>query len=169
MKPQMNRRVLACDPGFERLGIAVLEKQSGKETVLYSDCLRTSPSISFPERLAQLGADIETLIATWQPSCMALEDIFFEKNAKTAMGVAQVRGMLAYIAAIHGMEVESYTPLQVKVAITGYGKSSKEQVGSMVVRLVSLPARQRLDDEMDAIAVGLTALASARYPHTGKE
>ena len=98
MKPQMNRRVLACDPGFERLGIAVLEKQSGKETVLHSDCLRTSPSISFPKRLAQLGADIETLIATWQPSCMALEDIFFEKNAKTAMGVAQVRGMLAYIA-----------------------------------------------------------------------
>ncbi len=162
-------RILACDPGFERLGVAVLEKQKGEEVVLYSACIRTASSLSFPERLRELGAAVEELIASWKPTHVALEEIFFEKNAKTAISVAQVRGILAYIAATHTLGVESYTPLQVKVAITGYGKSTKNEVATMVSRLVSLPKKARLDDEMDAIAIGLTALASMRYPHAKKE
>src|SRR6185503_3425925 len=130
-------RILACDPGFERLGVAVLEKQAGKEIVLYSTCVRTATTLSFPERLRELGNAVEALITTWKPTHVALEEIFFEKNAKTAIGVAQVRGILAYIAATHGLGVESYTPLQVKVAITGYGKSSKNELAAMVLRLVS--------------------------------
>jgi crossover junction endodeoxyribonuclease RuvC len=112
-----------------------------------------------------LGEAVEVLIATHKPTSVALEEVFFEKNAKTAMQIAEVRGMLTYLAAKNGLQVEQYTPLEVKVAITGYGKSDKRAVAHMVERLVVLPKRKRLDDELDAIAVGLTCLASSRYPH----
>lgn len=155
-------RVLAFDPGFERLGVALVEKQNGKEILLHSDCVRTSPSLPFAQRLSELGVAVEALIDLWQPGCVAIENVFFEKNAKTAMDVAAVRGMLLYIAARNGLPSHEFTPLQVKVAITGYGKSDKSAIAAMVPRLVSIQAKKRLDDEMDAIAVGLTCLASVR-------
>lgn len=155
-------RVLAFDPGYERLGVAVLEKQNGKETLLYSDCIRTSGKLPFPERLKLLGAAMQVLIEEYKPTAVALEEVYFEKNAKTAMQVAEVRGMLTYIAASHDLKVHQYTPLEVKVAITGYGRSDKSGIAAMVPRLVQLPAKKRLDDELDAIAVGLTCLASVR-------
>ncbi len=157
-------RVLAFDPGFERLGVAIIEKSSNKETLLYSDCVRTKATLSFAERLGELGAAVERLIDEWQPQAVALENLYFENNAKTAMNVAAVRGTLMYIAASHGLAVHEYTPLQVKVAITGYGKSDKSAVAHMVSKLIVLPkvSTKRLDDELDAIAVGLTCLASVR-------
>ncbi len=164
---QPSLRVLAFDPGFERLGIAVLEKHLGKDVLLYSACMHTPKTLSFPQRLLMLGKEVERLIQEWSPSHLALEDVFFEKNAKTAIQVAQVRGLLAYEGARHHLVVCSYTPLQVKIAVTGYGKSDKRAVAAMVPRLVILPSRKRLDDEIDAIAVGLTCLACERYPHTG--
>jgi crossover junction endodeoxyribonuclease RuvC len=157
-------RVLAFDPGFERLGVAVVEKIK-KEELLYSNCLRTAASLPFPERLASLGNAVETLLKKWKPDVVALEELYFAKNEKTAMKVAEVRGMLVYVAAARGLEIYQYTPMQVKVAVTGYGGGDKKAVAAMVPRLVTLPAGKRLDDEMDAIAVGLTCLASVRiYP-----
>jgi crossover junction endodeoxyribonuclease RuvC len=155
-------RVLAFDPGFERLGVAVVEKQQGKDVLVHSDCVRTRASLPFPERLAQLGEAAEKLFHDYEPNAVALEEIFFEKNAKTAIQVGGVMGMLMYIAAQHRLPVFQYTPLEVKVATTGYGKSDKAAVAAMVGRLVLLPAKKRLDDELDAIAVGLTCLASVR-------
>ena len=93
---------------------------------------------------------------------MALEEVYFEKNAKTAMQIAEVRGMLTYLAAAQGLPVHQYTPLQVKVAITGYGKSDKRAIAAIMPRLLVLPNKKRLDDELDAIAVGITCLASVR-------
>ena len=154
--------MLAFDPGFERLGVAVLEKSGGKEVLLYSDCVRTSGALPFAERLRLIGEAAEGLAALWEPDAVALEHIFFEKNAKTAMGVAAVRGVLAYLAATRKLPVFEYTPLEVKVAITGYGKSDKAAVGLMVKKLVNIPLKKRLDDELDAIAIGLTCLAAAR-------
>jgi len=154
-------RVLAFDPGYERLGVAVLEKNK-KEELLFSDCVRTSAKLSFGDRLKELGAAAETLIAQWQPQAVALEEVFFEKNAKTAMQVAEVRGMLTYIAAKAGLVVYQYTPAEVKVAVTGHGHSDKRAMALMVPKLVSLKAGKRLDDELDAIAVGITCLASVR-------
>jgi crossover junction endodeoxyribonuclease RuvC len=155
-------RVLAFDPGFERLGVAVVEKTKRGETLLYSDCVHTAKNLPFEKRLHLLGETAEDLIALWKPECVALEHVFFEKNAKTAINVAGVRGMLAYIAVSHKLPLYEYTPLEVKVAVTGYGKSDKRAVGEMVKRLVSIPAKKRLDDELDAIAIGLTCLASAK-------
>jgi len=155
-------RVLAFDPGYERLGVAVIEKQNGKEVLLYSDCVRTPAKLSFPERLKILGEAAETLVSDWEPKAVALEDVYFQNNAKTAMQIAQVRGMLAYIAARADLPVHHYTPPQVKAAVTGSGRGDKRAVATMVGKLVSLPAKKRLDDELDAIAVGITCLASVR-------
>jgi len=155
-------RVLAFDPGYERLGVAVLERAHRKEELIHSECLRTSAEDAFPERLRQLGEAAEALIKRFEPEALALEKVYFEKNAKTAMQIAEVRGMLTHIAATRGLTLFEYTPSEVKVAVTGYGKSDKSAVGAMVGRLVTLPARKRLDDELDAIAIGLTCLASVR-------
>jgi crossover junction endodeoxyribonuclease RuvC len=154
-------RILAFDPGYERLGVAVVEKNK-REELLHSSCIRTSAKLPFEQRLRELGDAAEALIHEWQPEAVALEQIFFEKNTKTAMQVAEVRGVLTYLAGKQGLPVLQYAPAAVKIAITGYGKSDKAAVALMVGKLVSLPARARLDDELDAIAVGLTCLASAR-------
>ena len=155
-------RVLAFDPGFERLGVAILERENGREKLLHSACLHTDAKLPFSERLRALGLETEALIKRWGPDAVALENIYFEKNAKTALNVARVMGMLVYIAAAHGILIYEYTPLQVKVAITGWGKSDKAAVAMMVSKLVSIPTKKRLDDELDAIAIGLTCLASVR-------
>jgi crossover junction endodeoxyribonuclease RuvC len=157
-------RVLAFDPGFERLGAAVVEKIQGKEVLVHSECVRTSAKLPFPERLKAIGDAAEALIERFKPDAIALEEIFFGKNEKTGVQIAEVRGVLTYMAMNKGLSVYDYTPLEVKIAITGYGKSDKKAVAAMVPRLVSLPSRQRLDDEMDAIAIGLTCLASVRLP-----
>lgn len=156
-------RVLAFDPGYERLGVAVLEKEGkGKETILHSECVRTPKTLSFAERLKILGNAAEALLEKWQPDAVALEEIFFDKNAKTAMQVAEVRGALIYIAGSKDVPVRHYTPGEVKIAVTGYGASTKAAIALMVPKLVALPSRKRLDDELDAIAVGITHLARAR-------
>ncbi len=156
-------RVLAFDPGYERLGVAVLEKEKGKkEQLLHSECVRTKKIFSFSERLAELGAATEALIKKWKPDMVALEEVFFEKNAKTAMQIAEVRGALAYIAASRGLAVHHYTPGEVKIAVTGYGRATKADILLMVPKLLALSPRKRLDDELDAIAVGITCLASVR-------
>src|SRR3989344_809297 len=154
-------RILAFDPGYERLGVAVLEKNK-KEELLFSDCIRTSAKLNFAQRLAELGAAAEALIKKWGPDAVALEEIFFENNAKTAMQVAEVRGMLTYITASSTLPLYQYTPAQVKVAVTGNGRADKKAVGVMVRKITSLPAGRQVDDELDAIAVGITCLASIR-------
>ena len=129
---------------------------------MHSECIRTPATHPFPERLRILGEAAEALMKKWEPDAVAIEELYFEKNAKTAMKVAAVSGMLTYLAASKGLPLYEYTPLEVKVATTGYGKSDKAAVAAMVARLVRLPAGKRLDDEMDAIAVGITCLASVR-------
>ena len=135
-------RILAFDPGFERLGAAVVEKVGGKEVLVHSECVRTSAKDAFPERLRQIGAAAEALIEQFKPDAVALEEIFFGKNEKTGVQIAEVRGVLTYIALSKGLTVYDYTPLEVKIAITGYGKSDKTAVAAMVPRLVRLPPAQ---------------------------
>lgn len=155
-------RVLAFDPGYERCGIAVLEKKSGKEVLLYSACIRTKATLSFAERLAAVGWAAAKLIDEWKPQAIALEEVFFEKNKKTAMQVAEVRGVLSYLASSRGLTVHQYKPAEVKIAVTGAGNSDKRAVSLMVRRLIAVPGGKKLDDELDAIAVGITCLASVR-------
>lgn len=152
-------RVLAIDPGYERLGVAVLEKVDNKEVLLFSGCLETDKKMDLPDRLLILGEGILALIAKYEPTAVAIETIFFNKNQKTAVAVAEARGMIIYLAKLHHCLVCEYGPQEIKVAVTGYGKSDKAAVIDMVKRLIPTAPKKGLDDEYDAIAVGVTCLA----------
>lgn len=152
-------RVLAVDPGYDRLGVAVLEHNGGRERLLYSTCIETNKSDKLPTRLGYLGQQFDTLLAEYLPDRVALETIFFNKNQKTAIAVAEARGVLLYLSHQRGIKILEFGPQEVKVAVTGYGKSDKEAVIDMVRRLVKEAPATALDDEYDAIAVGITALA----------
>ncbi|MHB1117980.1 MAG: crossover junction endodeoxyribonuclease RuvC [Minisyncoccota bacterium] len=158
-------RIIAIDPGYERLGIAVLEKNS-KEELLFSECFKTKAALSFVERLELVGREVARVITEFEPKALSIENLFIETNQKTAMRVAEVRGAILYQARLSGLDVYEYTPLQIKVATTGYGKATKEQVMSMVRRLVAGAEGKNQDDEMDAIAIGLTHFAHARTNKT---
>ena len=97
------------------------------------------------------------------PDTVAIEELYFTNNAKTALRVAEVRGMLIYLTESSGIHLVEYNPLAIKIALTGYGRASKEQVTKMVEKLIKFPEKKMLDDEYDAIALGLTALAGAKY------
>ena len=157
-------RVLAIDPGFERIGIAVIERdeKTRKEKLIHSECFKTKSALPFPERLSLIGGKIGETIKEFEPDALAIEKLYFETNQKTAMGVSEARGVMVYEAARKGLPVYEYTPLEIKVAVTGYGKATKEQVGGMVGKLIALPQKISSDDEMDSIACGLTCLAHIR-------
>lgn len=152
-------RILAIDPGYERVGIAIVDKNKSGEKLVYSDCFKTSNEIPFPERLYQIGKEVSRIIEEFLPSQFAIETLMFQSNQKTAMGVAEAKGLMVYIAFSKRLEVHEYTPLQVKIAITGYGRSSKKQVMDMVGKMVSIPKKRTQDDEFDAIAIALTCSA----------
>ncbi len=151
-------RIIAIDPGYERLGIAVLEKNN-KEELLFSECFKTKAALPFVERLELIGREVARVILAFSPKELAIENLFLSTNQKTAMRVAEVRGAILYQARLSGLAVYEYTPLQVKTATTGYGKATKDQVMSMVSKLVSGAEKIEQDDEMDAIAIGLTHFA----------
>ena len=156
-------KILAIDPGYERMGVALLEwGDAGKHALLFSDCWKTSPALPFHVRLSDLGARLLKVIDIEKPQGIALEKLYFETNQKTAMHVAEVRGMLLYIAGANDLRLFEYTPLQIKVAVGGHGRASKAEVMKMIPLLIRLSHTPKHDDEYDAIAVGLTCFASER-------
>ncbi len=157
-------RILGIDPGFDRIGVAIVEKEGGSDTLIYSTCIVTSRANSFADRLTTLAAELRRIIAEHSPSVCAIETLLFATNKKTAMQVAEARGVILLTCREANLDIVEYSPLQIKTAITGYGKAEKSQVDMMVRQLVTVPEGKRLDDEMDAIAVGLTGLASIRFP-----
>lgn len=154
-------RIISIDPGYERVGIAILEKDSG-EKLLFSECFTTSPNENFEDRILMIGEEIFDLIEKWSPTELAIETLFFNTNQKTAMRVAEARGVMIYQSKKMGLNIHEYTPLQIKNAITGYGRADKKQVDDMVRNLIKIEKEKMYDDEMDAIAIGLTACASIR-------
>lgn len=155
-------RVLAIDPGYDRLGIAVMEHGVSSETLLHSSCLQTNKADPIPDRLQKIGEEVAALLSTHHPDALAIETLFFNKNQKTAMAVAQARGICIYLAKVAGCRILELSPQEIKIAVTGYGKSDKQAVIDMVTRLVAEAPANALDDEYDAIAVGITALAHHR-------
>ncbi|HUQ30149.1 MAG TPA: crossover junction endodeoxyribonuclease RuvC [Candidatus Paceibacterota bacterium] len=160
MKPRANKmRVLAIDPGFDRLGIAILEGDPSQPTLVWSDCV-LPPKGKREERLAAVLAAVALAIETYSPALLALETLFFSTNKKTAIGVAEARGAILAAAGSAGIPLREFSPQQVKLAVTGYGAADKRAVALMIPRLLVLPPKKkRLDDEFDAIAVGIAALA----------
>jgi len=154
--------ILGIDPGYERLGVAVLEKKKGKEELLFSDCIKTPSKIPFHERLFIIGKELEKVINQWKPDVTAVEKLFFTTNQKTAMQVSEVRGLIIYLAMLHKSKVCEFTPLEIKTAVVGYGKAEKRQVEHMVKTILKLEEKKRYDDETDAIACALTCSAVIR-------
>ena len=159
-------RILGIDPGFERLGIAILEKVASakgfgvpKEHVIFSECFKTSAKLEFHERLRLIGEEVKRVIKKYQPEVLAIETLFLNTNQKTVMHVAEARGVVVYEAALAGLRVFEASPPQIKIATTGYGRANKEQMIKMVKILVDLDKNKTSDDELDAIAIALTAFA----------
>lgn len=157
-------KIVSIDPGYDRMGIAVIEKNSlGKEVLLYSDCITTNKEQPFTERLFFVVRALIETIESFSPTELAIEKLFFKNNQKTGMQVSRVIGALEFAALERGLELFEYTPLEIKTAVTGSGKSTKQQVMKMVPLIISCPkitaGEKMLDDEYDAIAVGLSHLA----------
>lgn len=151
-------RILAIDPGYDRLGIAVIEGDPSRPTLLWSDCVIPDKGAR-EKRLALVWSAVTDAIKEYAPDALALETLFFSINKKTAIGVAEARGAILAAAGVATLPVIECSPQQVKLAVTGYGGADKRAVARMVPQLLSLPKKKRLDDELDAIAIGITALA----------
>ncbi|MFA6300911.1 MAG: crossover junction endodeoxyribonuclease RuvC [Candidatus Paceibacterota bacterium] len=154
-------RILGIDPGYERLGVAVLEKdrEKNKEKVIFSECFKTSAKLEFSERLSLIGNEVKKIIKKYKPEVLSIETLFLNTNHKTVMRVAEARGVILYEASCAGLKIFEASPPQIKIATTGYGKANKEQIIKMVKLLVEIDKSKKSDDELDAIAIALTAFA----------
>lgn len=150
-------RILAIDPGYTRLGIAVVEGNPSRPTLVMSECV--CPEKGTREvRLARVSGAITAAIREYAPDALAIETIFFSINKKTAIGVAEARGAILSAAGAASLPVIERSPQQVKLAVTGHGGADKAAVARMLPKLIALPEKKRLDDELDAIAIGIAAL-----------
>lgn len=157
-------RILAIDPGYDRLGIAVIEGNASRPTLVWSDCVLPDKGSS-EKRLAQVSDAVSNAITQYAPDALAIETLFFSANKTTALGVAEARGTVLSVAGLAGLPIIECSPQQVKLAVTGYGNADKHAIARMVPRLLVLPEKKRLDDEIDAIAIGISALAMGIPKH----
>lgn len=147
--------VLGVDPGYATVGFGLVACQRGQTGLVRCGTITTPAGLSMPKRLLQIGLDLETLIARFQPEVLAVEELFFNTNVTTGIGVAQARGVILMTAEKLGLPVYEYTPSQVKQAVVGYGRAEKRQMMEMTKKLLNMPALPRPDDAADALAVAL--------------
>lgn len=156
-------RIISVDPGYERLGVAIIDKEQGKKEVLvFSDCIQTDKKLDHPERLFQIKKGLDEIIKKYNPSFLSIEKLFFSTNQKTALLVAEARGAILVTAKDHNLEVHEFTPNAIKVAVTGYGKSDKKTIINFLPKIINIEKTIKFDDEFDAIAIGLTFFATYR-------
>lgn len=148
-------RVLGIDPGTATVGWAVLEVNGPVFSPLGYGHISTKPDVPMSQRLVEIATDVEHLIKTYAPDEASIENIFFFKNQKTIVSVSQARGVLIYTMARLGLSVHEYTPLQVKQAVTGYGRADKKQMQEMVRVVLKLKSIPKPDDAADALAIAL--------------
>lgn len=148
--------IIGIDPGYGRMGIAILKTKGPNQKLIYSECFETEVKLPHSLRLFKLGCKIEEIIKEFNPDQFALETLLWSKNKKTALLVAEARGVILAAAAKNNLKIREFNPNQIKLAVTGYGKSDKNQVINMVERLLKIKEKKRYDDEYDAIAVAIT-------------
>jgi crossover junction endodeoxyribonuclease RuvC len=149
-------RILGIDPGIGRTGWGVIAVEKGKFTAINYGCVETPTGMSVEKRLHQLYEAISRIITEEKPNALGIEELFINTNLKTALVVGQARGVILLAAAQHKLAIGAYTPLQVKIAVTGYGRAEKSQVGQMVKTILKLPSIPKPDDTADALAIALT-------------
>ncbi len=161
------KTILAIDPGYDRCGIAILKKDNTKETLVYSCCITTHKKDPLSVRLASLYKAINDIIATYKPDVLAVETLFVSVNKKTVIAVAEARGVILLIGGVHTMPVIELSPQDVKIALTGAGNATKQQVQKMVSLSLGIDTSQKIDDELDAIAVGFAASSKLKLIEIG--
>jgi crossover junction endodeoxyribonuclease RuvC len=155
---------LGIDPGIATTGFGVVrEERNGQFALLAHGVIETPKTEPLPRRLQLLNQQLRDLLETWQPSEVAVEELFFATNAKTAMIVGQARGVILLTLQNAGVEIHEYTPLQVKQAVSGYGQADKKQMQEMVRMLLDLPKIPKPDDAADALAIAITHLQSRKW------
>lgn len=148
-------RILGIDPGTAIVGYGIIDtSHSGYRLVDYG-CIRTSAEERIPERLKQIFYSIRQLIHKFQPECLVVEELFFNKNTKTALTVGQARGVILLAGVEHDLPIFEYTPLEVKQAVVGYGRADKQQIQEMVRLLLKLDNKPAPDDAADALAIAI--------------
>lgn len=153
-------RILGIDPGYAIVGYGVIDYHSGKFSVVGCGAVTTEADKPFPERLKNIYEDLNFIIDKYKPDALSIERLYFNTNTTTAIDVAQARGVIVLAAEKNGLEINEYTPLQVKQAVTGYGRAEKRQVMEMVKNLLFLKAVPKPDDTADALAL---AVCHAHY------
>lgn len=148
-------RILGIDPGFAIVGYGIVEYTGNKFKVLHYGAITTRAGENIFDRLKKIHDDLNEIIEHFKPDVMAIEELFFNSNQKTAINVAQARGVLVLAAMNAGVKIFEYTPLQVKQAVTGYGRADKNQVQQMVKILLSLDKVPKPDDTADALALAI--------------
>jgi crossover junction endodeoxyribonuclease RuvC len=151
----MTIKILGIDPGTALMGWGLIQRAGKQIAPLKYGCIRTTASSSRAERLFHIYKSLSEIIEKNRPDCMAIEELFFFKNQKTIIGVAEARGVAIVVASKYGLPVYEYTPLQIKQALTGYGRADKKQVQEMVRLACNLKECPKPDDAADAMAVAI--------------
>jgi crossover junction endodeoxyribonuclease RuvC len=155
--------ILGIDPGTATTGYGVLESENGKLKMIENGCVLTDKGLPMPERLTLLGEGIARVIREFSPEVMAIEELFYFKNKKTVISVGQARGVAVFVGKNAGLAIHEYTPLQVKQAVTGYGRAEKKQVQLMVKSILKLKDIPKPDDAADALAVAICCSSSINF------
>ncbi len=153
--------ILGIDPGYAIVGFGLVEGIGSRQRLVACGAINTPAGVRLSARLWQIGTDLETLIQKYKPDAMAIEELFFNNNVTTGIGVAQARGVILMTAEKMGLPIYEYNPSQVKQAVVGYGKAEKRQVMDMTRRLLNLSAVPKPDDAADAVAIALCHARSA--------
>ncbi len=156
-------KILGIDPGFAIVGYSVIEYVGNKFRLITSGAIETKANESFPLRLEKIHTDLNQIIEEYKPDVMSIEELFFNTNVKTAINVAQARGVLLVTARIHKLPTYEYTPLQIKQAVVGYGRADKMQVQRMVKMILKTENLPKLDDITDSMAIGICHAHSAKF------
>lgn len=155
--------ILGIDPGTTGMGYALLDTATDPPSVVASGLIAVPTAATASERLAAMADDIDRLIAVHRPRALALERLYFNKNARTAMIVAEARGIALLCAARAGIEVAEYTPQEVKLSVTGTGSADKKQVMRMLAIVLALARPIEQDNVADAVAIALTHVQRSRF------
>ncbi|MDL2294121.1 crossover junction endodeoxyribonuclease RuvC, partial [Ruminococcaceae bacterium OttesenSCG-928-D13] len=161
-------RVLGIDPGYAIVGYGLVEAPAGQVIPLTYGALTTEAHTRFEDRLSEVYDDMCQLLAIHKPDAMSIETLFFNSNQKTAVAVAEARGVILLAARQANVPIFEYSPLQVKMAVAGYGKATKRQVQEMTRRLLKLRSIPKPDDAADALAIALCHAHSARSLQFGR-
>lgn len=156
--------ILGIDPGYARAGWGIIRQESKKLELLDYGCVETHKSMDHPERLQTLSSELDKIIKKYKPDTLAVEELFFFKNLKTAIKVAESRGVVLAKAFEKKLSVREFTPLQIKQAITGYGRADKKQIQEMVKIILNLKKIPQPDDAADAVAAAITCGNVKKYP-----